>query len=52
MSLMNAIKVFLKINLSINQSIKKYNVNSSEFDRDIILRSSIIAFITKSINLK
>ena len=39
MFLINIIKNFLKINLSINQSIEKYNVNLNEFNREIILYS-------------
>ena len=52
MSLMNVIKTFLKIDLSINQSIEKYNVDSNKFDRKITLRSSIIVFVIKSIDLR
>ena len=49
---MNAIKVFLKVNLSINQSIEKYDVDSNEFDRDVVLCFLTIVFVAKSIDLK
>ena len=52
MSLMNVIKDFLKIDLLINQLIKKYEIDSRKFDHDITLRFSIIVFVTKSIDLK
>ena len=49
---MNITKAFLKTDLSINQSIEKYDVDLNEFNHEITLRSSTIVFITKSINLK
>ena len=49
---MNITRAFLKADLSINQSIEKYDVDSSELNHEITLRSSTIVFITKSINLR
>ena len=49
---MKIIKTFLKVDLSINQSIEKYDVSLNKFNRDKVLRFSIIAFLIKSINLR
>ena len=53
MSLINVARVFLKVDLSISQSIEKYEIGSRKFDHNVILRStSAVAFVTRSIGLK